>query len=63
MTPTDRFREARDFLIDHRADYATAYARFRWPELPAFNWAIDWFDGELAAGPHHRGGCRDAQLR
>jgi acetyl-CoA synthetase len=52
MTPTDRFREARDFLIDHRADYATAYARFRWPELPAFNWAIDWFDGELAAGPH-----------
>jgi acetyl-CoA synthetase len=38
------FREARDFLLRHREDYATAYERFRWPELAEFNWALDWFD-------------------
>jgi acetyl-CoA synthetase len=42
------FRAARDFLLDHREDYATAYRDFRWPELAAFNWARDWFDGVLA---------------
>jgi acetyl-CoA synthetase len=41
---TARFREARDFLLTHREDYAEAAARFRWPELGAFNWALDWFD-------------------
>ncbi len=45
---TEAFREARDFLLDHRTDYATAYARFRWPELRHFNWALDWFDAVLA---------------
>ncbi|HEY2133585.1 MAG TPA: AMP-binding protein, partial [Acetobacteraceae bacterium] len=44
------FKAARDFLLTHRADYATAYAEFRWPEQPNFNWALDWFDGELARG-------------
>jgi acetyl-CoA synthetase len=44
------FREARDFLLAHRTDYDTAYARFRWPELKEFNWALDWFDAELARG-------------
>ena len=39
-----RFREARDFLLDHREDYAEAYAQFGWPEFGAFNWALDWFD-------------------
>jgi acetyl-CoA synthetase len=38
------FREARDFLLAHREDYATAYRDFRWPELDRFNWARDWFD-------------------
>ena len=38
------FRQARDFLLAHREDYATAYEGFRWPELGAFNWALDWFD-------------------
>jgi acetyl-CoA synthetase len=38
------FRAARDFLLTHRDDLETAYARFRWPELGAFNWALDWFD-------------------
>ncbi|AHH94742.1 AMP-binding protein [Kutzneria viridogrisea] len=37
------FREARDFLLTHREDYAAARG-FRWPELTEFNWALDWFD-------------------
>src|SRR5262245_8378436 len=41
---SEAFREARDFLLRHREDYATAYERFRWPELGEFNWALDWFD-------------------
>ena len=49
MTATEEFRNARDFLLTHREDPDTAYAGFRWPELPEFNWAIDWFDGVLAA--------------
>jgi acetyl-CoA synthetase len=47
---TGAFKAARDFLLAHRADYATAYTQFRWPELPTFNWALDWFDAELARG-------------
>jgi len=38
------FLEARDFLIAHRTDYATAYRDFRWPVLDEFNWALDYFD-------------------
>lgn len=41
---TQTFRAARDFLIEHREDYETAYRDFRWPELDEFNWALDWFD-------------------
>src|SRR4051812_5440399 len=44
------FKAARDFLLAHRTDYATAYRDFRWPELDRFNWALDWFDAELARG-------------
>ena len=43
------FRAARDFLLDHRADYDLTYREFRWPELTEFNWALDWFD-VIAAG-------------
>ncbi len=50
MTGAASFKAARDFLLAHRTDYATAYAQFRWPELPIFNWALDWFDAELARG-------------
>ena len=46
------FLEARDFLLRHRDDYATAYRDFRWPRLERFNWALDHFD-KLAAGNHH----------
>src|SRR5215467_13857799 len=38
------FLKARDFLIEHREDYETAYRDFRWPRLNTFNWALDYFD-------------------
>ncbi|PRX68953.1 acetyl-CoA synthetase [Nonomuraea fuscirosea] len=41
------FRAARDFLLG--ADPDTARRDFRWPETAEFNWALDWFDGVLAA--------------
>ncbi|MFE6162223.1 AMP-binding protein [Streptomyces sp. NPDC056486] len=41
---TDQFRTARDFLLRHREDYATAYEGFAWPRPERFNWALDWFD-------------------
>ena len=44
MTPTDVFLAARDFLIEHRTDYETAYREFTWPQLEHFNWALDHFD-------------------
>ncbi len=42
------FKEARAFLLAHRTDYAAAVAGFQWPEPVSFNWALDWFDAELA---------------
>lgn len=44
------FTEARDLLLATRTDYDQAYARFRWPEPTHFNFALDWFDAELAQG-------------
>ncbi|MFF9773199.1 AMP-binding protein [Streptomyces sp. NPDC013978] len=41
---TEEFRAARDFLLAHREDYATAYKGFEWPRPEYFNWALDWFD-------------------
>src|SRR5579864_8562123 len=38
------FLAAREFLLQHREDYETAYRDFRWPELDKFNWALDYFD-------------------
>ncbi|MFC9684379.1 AMP-binding protein [Streptomyces sp. NPDC056948] len=46
---TEMFRGARDFLLEHREDYARAYDGFRWPRPEYFNWALDWFD-EIADG-------------
>ncbi|OIJ96158.1 AMP-dependent synthetase [Streptomyces sp. MUSC 14] len=48
-TVTEVFRNARDFLLAHREDYATAYEGFAWPRPAHFNWALDWFD-VIAAG-------------
>ena len=50
----ENFRAARDFLFRHRTDYTTAYAKFRWPVLGEFNWALDWFDGVLATEAESR---------
>jgi len=47
---TAALRDARDFLLAHRSDYDTAYRDFRWPVLDRFNWALDWFEAELAQG-------------
>ncbi|AZM59232.1 MULTISPECIES: AMP-binding protein [unclassified Streptomyces] len=43
-TGTEQFRRARDFLLEHREDYATAHRDFDWPRPERFNWALDWFD-------------------
>ena len=44
------FQQARAFLLEHRTDYETAVRDFRWPDPVPFNWALDWFDAELARG-------------
>jgi len=46
----EAFKAARDFLFAHRTDYRAAHAGFRWPQLEHFNYALDWFDVELARG-------------
>jgi acetyl-CoA synthetase len=48
------FQEARKFLLKHRTDYDKAVADFRWPDPVPFNWALDWFDAELARNPESR---------
>jgi acetyl-CoA synthetase len=42
--PGDAFFAARDLLLELREDLDAACARFRWPELDGFNWALDYFD-------------------
>ncbi len=44
MSAVNEFLAARDFLLQHRSDYATAYAGFKWPTLKEFNWALGYFD-------------------
>ena len=46
------FREARDLLLSLREDYFAARSAFVWPRPERFNWALDWFEAELAAGEH-----------
>src|SRR3954453_2518562 len=48
------FKEARAFLLKHRTDYDAAVKGFRWPDPVPFNWALDWFDAELARDPESR---------
>src|SRR6266849_2418115 len=48
------FQDARSFLLKHRTDYHAAVKGFRWPEPVPFNWALDWFDAELARNPESR---------
>ena len=46
----EAYKQAREFLLARRGDYDAAYRDFRWPQLDLFNWALDWFDAELARG-------------
>jgi acetyl-CoA synthetase len=48
------FKDARSFLLTHRTDYDAAVKGFRWPDPVPFNWALDWFDAELARDPESR---------
>src|SRR3954468_1023880 len=52
------FQEARAFLLKHRTDYDKAVADFRWPDPVDFNWALNWFDAELAENAESK--CRTA---
>jgi acetyl-CoA synthetase len=38
------FRSARDLLLQHRSDHASALQQFQPPRPEHFNWALDWFD-------------------
>jgi acetyl-CoA synthetase len=49
------FQEARAFLLKHRTDYDKAVADFRWPDPADFNWALNWFDAELAQNADSKG--------
>ena len=44
MSQTERFKQARDFLLRHRTDYQLACKGFQWPRMERFNWALEWFD-------------------
>src|SRR5580704_10099180 len=48
------FQDARAFLLRHRTDYDAAVRGFRWPDPVPFNWALDWFDAELARDPESK---------
>src|SRR4249920_2730620 len=48
------FKDARAFLLKHRTDYDAAVKGFRWPDPVPFNWALDWFDAELAGNSDSR---------
>lgn len=50
MTVTQRFRTARDQLLELRENYDRARAEFRWPSFETFNFGTDWFD-QVAADP------------
>ena len=51
MNATDAFLRARNLLFEERENYEAAVARFRWPELTHFNWALDWFDVHAKGNP------------
>lgn len=48
------FQDARTFLLKHRTDYDTAVKGFRWPDPVPFNWALEWFDADLASREESR---------
>lgn len=47
MATTQGYRDflaARDLLVELADDYDSARARFAWPQLDEWNFALDWFD-------------------
>src|SRR5258706_2028081 len=48
------FQDARAFLLNHRTDYDAAVKGFRWPDPVPFNWALEWFDAQLASNPESK---------
>ena len=55
---TETLRAARDFLLQNRENYEVAYREFAWPSFTNFNFALDWFDAELAANRPDQPGLR-----
>ena len=41
---TQKFSEAREYLLKNRLDYEKVINEFKWPVFDQFNWARDWFD-------------------
>src|SRR5258706_16342190 len=48
------FQDARAFLLNHRTDYDAAVKGFRWPDPVPFNWALEWFDAQMASNPESK---------
>lgn len=44
MTSISEFLSARNYLLEHRREYAAAFRGFSWPRMDHFNWALDYFD-------------------
>ena len=44
MNELQAFLDARQVILDHKDDWASARERFQWPQLQHFNWATDYFD-------------------
>ena len=49
MIANASFLDARNLLLETRADYEAARRGFAWPHATHFNWALDYFD-VMAAG-------------
>jgi acetyl-CoA synthetase len=49
MSAKASFLDSRDFLLANRDDYEGVRKGFVWPRMPAFNWALDYFDPMAAA--------------
>ena len=49
-TEPPSFREARDLLLTLDDRYMAARTQVVWPRPERFNWALDWFDADLATG-------------
>jgi acetyl-CoA synthetase len=48
---TEAIRGMRDLLFTHAADYDAARREFAWPNLTAFNFALEWFDVVAGENP------------